>query len=131
MRLIAAATITALGACTTTPEPIVDYDAPYLGKGVLTSSPVPTARPVTHDKRCHVPGKPERNFAWCGEKSAETSDGSQSRPEKPNKPPKKSERPKKDKPTKDKGNASANNKKGGNYDRTGHKDNQKGQGRHK
>lgn len=30
-----------------------------------------------------------------------------------------------------KGNASANNKKGGNYDKTGHKDNGKGKGRYK
>lgn len=43
------------------------------------------------------------------------------------------EKPKKDRPRKDKpkGNASANNGKGGNYDKTGHTDNGKGQGRNK
>ena len=57
----------ALSACVSAPEPIVDYHAPYAGKGGLTSSPVPRARPEarTFDKRCHVPGEPERNFAWC------------------------------------------------------------------
>lgn len=53
-----------------------------------------------------------------------------SRPEKPSKPSK-PEKPDRDKPSRDKGNASANNGKGGNYDRTGHSDNGKGKGRDK
>lgn len=81
----------------------------------------------------------------CGHKhpatrSAEKS-RNQPRPEKPTHPTKPDNpgKPDKDRPNKpdhdhgkrghDKGNASANNGKGGNYDRTGHHDNGKGHGR--
>ncbi len=51
--------------------------------------------------------------------------------DKPKKDKPKKDKPKKECPPKDreKGNASANNGKGGNYDRTGHKDNGKGNGK--
>ena len=105
--------------------PIDDCSRPVLWK-TLTGK-CNEAQPITKHRaqeRVATPNKPDKP-------DTPNKPDKPSRPDKPSKPdkPGKPDKPNRDKHDKDHGNASANNGKGGNYDRTGHHDNGKGRGR--
>jgi hypothetical protein len=123
----------ALSACATTADLSRISDQTYsAGKGVAVS-PIPPPRPVRTVDPCRIwNDRPSILDECSGSDVQPVERETPSRPAEPTpaphpETPKPVEPPKQPEPPK--GNASANNGSGGNYDKTGHTDNGKGNGR--